>query len=80
MRHLEYARDKVILGPEGKKKVADEETNLITAYHEAGHALVAHYTKEAKPIHKISIIPRGTSLGHVRFYLNRRNKLLRTSN
>ncbi|XP_053981635.1 ATP-dependent zinc metalloprotease YME1L-like isoform X1 [Hylaeus volcanicus] len=67
MKHLEYARDKVVLGPEGKRRMLDEEANRITAFHEAGHALVAYYTKDAVPIHKVTIIPRGASLGHTSF-------------
>ena len=55
----------VCTGPEKKTKIQDEETNICTAYHEAGHTLVAHYTKEATPLHKVTIIPRGVSLGHV---------------
>lgn len=69
MKHLEYARDKVLMGPEGKLKLRDEEVNQITAYHEAGHALVAFYTKDATPLHKVTIVPRGPSLGHVCNYL-----------
>lgn len=65
MDHLERARDKVIMGPEGKKKIQDENDLRITAYHESGHALVAYYTKDATPLHKVTIIPRGRSLGHV---------------
>lgn len=65
MKELEYARDKVIMGPERKRRINNEETNLITAYHEAGHAIVGYYTKDAVPIHKVTIIPRGPSLGHV---------------
>lgn len=53
------------MGPEGKLKLRDEEVNRITAYHEAGHALVAFYTKDATPLHKVTIVPRGPSLGHV---------------
>ena len=52
-------------GPAKKSKIPDEETNSSTAYHEAGHTLVAYYTKDATPLHKVTIIPRGTSLGHV---------------
>jgi len=53
-KHLDFARDKVIMGPERKSKIPDDETNLITAYHEGGHAIVAHYTKDAHPLHKVS--------------------------
>ncbi|KAL0126043.1 hypothetical protein PUN28_004855 [Cardiocondyla obscurior] len=67
MKHLEYARDKVLMGPEGKLKLRDEEVNRITAYHEAGHALVAFYTKDATPLHKVTIVPRGPSLGHTSY-------------
>lgn len=64
MKHLEYARDKVLMGPEGKL-IRDDEVNRITAYHEAGHTLVAYFTKDAPEIHKVTIVPRGPSLGHV---------------
>ena len=65
MEHLEHARDKILMGPEGKRRVLDDEVNRITAYHEGGHALVAFYTKDALPLHKVTIMPRGPSLGHV---------------
>lgn len=45
MKHLESARDKVLMGPERKARLPDEEANKITAYHEGGHAIVAYYTK-----------------------------------
>ncbi|XP_044740749.1 ATP-dependent zinc metalloprotease YME1L isoform X2 [Chrysoperla carnea] len=64
MKHLENARDKILMGPERKSRIPDEETNLITAYHEGGHAIVAYYTKDSNPLHKVTIIPRGLSLGH----------------
>lgn len=67
MAYLENARDKVLMGPERKSRIPDEEANLITAYHEAGHALVAHYTKYSHPLHKVTIIPRGPSLGHTAY-------------
>ncbi|XP_071873409.1 ATP-dependent zinc metalloprotease YME1L isoform X1 [Bombus fervidus] len=70
MKHLEYARDKIIMGPERKQKIKDTETNTITAYHEAGHALVAYYTKDAPPIHKITILSHSHSLGHTAFLSN----------
>uniref|UniRef100_A0A914I8B3 AAA+ ATPase domain-containing protein n=1 Tax=Globodera rostochiensis TaxID=31243 RepID=A0A914I8B3_GLORO len=65
MRHLDEARDRVLMGPERiKGRLPDEEENRNTAYHEAGHAIVALFTKHADPIHKVTIIPRGSSLGH----------------
>lgn len=48
-------------------RLPDEEANRITAFHEAGHTLVSIYTKHAVPVHKVTIIPRGGSLGHVSF-------------
>ncbi|XP_076243376.1 ATP-dependent zinc metalloprotease YME1L isoform X2 [Calliopsis andreniformis] len=71
MKDLEYARDKIVMGPEKKRRVNNEETNLITAYHEAGHAIVGYYTKDSTPIHKVTIIPRGPSLGHTAFLPDR---------
>jgi len=52
-------------GPAKKSRVPDEETNQLTAYHEAGHTLVAMFTKDATALNKVTIIPRGASLGHV---------------
>lgn len=54
-----------VSGPERKSRILDKETNEITAYHEGGHAVVAYYTKDSHPLHKVTIIPRGPSLGHV---------------
>ncbi|KAK7092223.1 ATP-dependent zinc metalloprotease YME1L-like [Littorina saxatilis] len=67
MEHFDFARDKVLMGPAKKSKIMDEETNKLTAYHEAGHTLVAFFTKDAIPLHKVTIIPRGMSLGHTSF-------------
>ncbi|XP_030385817.1 ATP-dependent zinc metalloprotease YME1 homolog isoform X3 [Scaptodrosophila lebanonensis] len=67
MKHLETARDKVLMGPERKARLPDEEANTITAYHEGGHAIVAYYTKESHPLHKVTIMPRGPSLGHTAY-------------
>ncbi|XP_077292563.1 ATP-dependent zinc metalloprotease YME1L [Arctopsyche grandis] len=67
MKYLEAARDKVLMGPERKSRLPDEEANLITAYHEGGHAVVAYFTKESHPLHKVTIIPRGPSLGHTAY-------------
>jgi len=67
MSHMEYSRDKVIMGPAKKNRIPDEEANRITAFHEGGHTLVSFYTKEAMPLHKVTIISRGQSLGHTAF-------------
>lgn len=53
-------------GPERRSAEIDKKNKLITAYHESGHAIVAYYTKDAMPINKATIMPRGPSLGHVR--------------
>ncbi|KAF2885394.1 hypothetical protein ILUMI_20792 [Ignelater luminosus] len=67
MKYLESARDKVLMGPERKSRIPDEEANIITAYHEGGHAVVAYFTKDSHPLHKVTIIPRGPSLGHTAY-------------
>ncbi|KAJ6224528.1 hypothetical protein RDWZM_003073 [Blomia tropicalis] len=67
MEYIENSRDKVLMGPEKKSRIPDEDANRITAYHEAGHALVAYYTKDSHPLHKVTIIPRGPSLGHTAY-------------
>ncbi|XP_075988541.1 ATP-dependent zinc metalloprotease YME1L [Anticarsia gemmatalis] len=67
MKYLEDARDKVLMGPERRSRLPDEEANAITAYHEGGHAIVAYYTKDSHPLHKVTIIPRGPSLGHTAY-------------
>jgi cell division protease FtsH len=56
--------EKVMLGPERKSRIYTEEERRMTAYHEAGHALVAHLLPGADPVHKISIISRGMALGY----------------
>lgn len=65
MSVLEYAKDKIIMGAERKSAVITAETAKCTAYHEAGHALVAVLTEGAQPIHKATIMPRGSALGMV---------------
>ncbi|XP_064610256.1 ATP-dependent zinc metalloprotease YME1L-like [Liolophura sinensis] len=67
MNHMEFARDKVLMGPAKKTRIPDDDTNWLTAYHEAGHTIVAYFTKDATPLHKVTIIPRGMSLGHTSF-------------
>jgi cell division protease FtsH len=63
MEDFEHAKDKVLMGSERKSMIISEEEKRITAYHEAGHALIASMEKEADPLHKVSIIPRGMALG-----------------
>jgi len=57
------AFEKVAIGPERKTKVMNEEEKLMTAYHEAGHALVGHVAPDSDPVHKVTIIPRGGTGG-----------------
>lgn len=68
MVDFEDAKDKVYMGLERKSKVIKEEDKKVTAYHEAGHALVARYLPESDVVNKITIIPRGRALG-VTWYL-----------
>ena len=63
MTDIEEAATKVKLGP-AKKRLQSEEDRKITAFHEAGHAVVTHYLPKADPVHRISIVARGMSLGH----------------
>ena len=61
--HLERAKDKVMMGAERKSMIISDREKEITAYHEAGHALVARLLPGTDPIHKVTIIPRGRALG-----------------
>jgi len=63
MEDFEMAKDKVLMGAERKSLILSEEEKKNTAYHEAGHALVAAMTPGADPLHKVTIIPRGMALG-----------------
>ena len=60
---FEDAKDKVIMGVQRKSMILSEDEKKITAYHESGHAVVAIFTPEADPVHKVTIIPRGRALG-----------------
>jgi cell division protease FtsH len=63
MRDFELAKDKVMMGAERRSMIISDEEKRNTAYHEAGHALVAKLLPGADPIHKVTIIPRGMALG-----------------
>ena len=65
MSDLEEAKDKVMMGAERKSMVMSEDEKKLTAYHEAGHAVVAVYSPASDPIHKATIVPRGRALGMV---------------
>ncbi|MDB4349361.1 ATP-dependent zinc metalloprotease FtsH [Omnitrophica bacterium] len=64
MDDFEEAAERVMAGPERRSRVISKEEKKITAYHEAGHALLALLTPEADPLHKVSILPRGLALGY----------------
>lgn len=64
MKHLEEAKDKVMMGTERRSLLLSPDEKKVIAYHEAGHVVIALFTKEADPIHKVTIIPRGMSLGN----------------
>ncbi len=63
MLDFEDAKEKVMLGPERRSRVFTEKVKRETAYHEAGHAVVAFRCEESDPVHKVTIIPRGQALG-----------------
>ena len=79
---FEYAKDRVLMGTERRSILIPEEEKRVTAYHEAGHALVAELIEEVDPVHKVTIIPRGQALGLTQLlpkedrHSYRRNQLL----
>jgi cell division protease FtsH len=66
-RHFELAKDKIMMGAERKSMVMSEEDKRLTAYHEAGHAIVGRIVPEHDPVYKVTIIPRGRALGVTMF-------------
>ena len=64
MPQIEAAVDRVMAGPERRTRLIIEQERQVIAYHESGHALVAHVLPHADPVHKVSIIPRGRALGY----------------
>jgi len=75
---FEAAKDKVLMGAERRSLVITEEEKKVTAYHEAGHALVSLLTPGSDPVHKVSIIPRGRAMG-VTMYLPAEEKYSETA-
>jgi len=63
MGDFEMAKDKVLMGPERRSMIISDNDKRVTAYHEAGHALVGKMMKGSDPVHKVTIIPRGRALG-----------------
>ncbi|QJP55061.1 ATP-dependent metallopeptidase FtsH/Yme1/Tma family protein [Xylella fastidiosa subsp. multiplex] len=68
MNHFDAARDKILMGTERRSMAMSEEEKTLTAYHEAGHAIVGRLVPEHDPVYKVTIIPRGRALG-VTMYL-----------
>ena len=73
MEHFEKAKDKIMMGAERKSMVMNEDEKKLTAYHEAGHAIVGLLVPAHDPVYKVSIIPRGRALG-VTMYLPEEDK------
>ena len=67
MRDFERAKDKIMMGAERKSMVMSDQEKKLTAYHEAGHAIVGRLVEEHDPVYKVSIIPRGRALGITMF-------------
>ncbi|KAL7672381.1 hypothetical protein ACOME3_007268 [Neoechinorhynchus agilis] len=63
LSHLDWAKDKILMGPERLGRLIDRETNETTAVHEAGHTIVNFFNRSTNPLHKVTIIPRGQALG-----------------
>lgn len=74
MEEFDKAKDKIMMGAERKSMVMSEEEKSITAYHEAGHAIVGRLVPEHDPVYKVSIIPRGRALG-VTMYLPEQDRV-----
>ena len=63
LKHFEHSKDKIMMGVERKSLILSEGERKVSAYHEAGHAIVAKLCPEADPVHKVTIVPRGVALG-----------------
>jgi len=75
LRHLEWAKDRIVMGAERRSSYIDERVKRLTAYHEGGHALTALYTDGAMPLHKVTCMPRGHALG-VTYQLPKDDRLM----
>ena len=67
MQHFDRAKDKIMMGTERRSMVMSEKDKKLTAYHEAGHAIVGRLVPEHDPVYKVTIIPRGRALGVTMF-------------
>lgn len=67
MKDLDWARDRIIMGAEKKSMIIQDKDKLMTAYHEAGHALMGFFTPGNDPMYKVTILPRGQALGVTHF-------------
>src|SRR5699024_6871796 len=82
MKDAEEAIDRVIMGPEKKSRILSEIDKKVFAYHEAGHAVVAHFSEHGDPVHKITIVGRGSAGGYTMMlpdeerFVTSRSKLL----
>lgn len=75
MTEVEESTDRVMAGPQRKSRIMTDHEKKVIAYHEVGHALVAHFCDHTDPVHKISILPRGMALGYT-LQLPERDKYL----
>ncbi|KAE8355843.1 P-loop containing nucleoside triphosphate hydrolase protein [Aspergillus coremiiformis] len=66
-KDFDWAKDKIMMGAEARSRVIQDKDKLLTAYHEAGHALVAYFSPASTPLYKITIVPRGMALGVTHF-------------
>ena len=66
-KDFDWAKDKIMMGAEARSRIIPDKDKLLTAYHEAGHALVAYFSPSSTPLYKITIVPRGMALGITHF-------------
>ena len=77
MADLDWSKDKILMGAERRSQVIKEKDKLLTAYHEAGHALVGYHTEAANTMYKVTIMPRGPALG-ITYYMPEMDKVSMT--